>query len=115
MKRAAYFVVDYYFIARRVLVSSMSYLDQARHFIWAQTYYKCYQQATLEQAFGRVCATKNNFLISQPKLLLWVLKRTVSLRRSFEHPKHKLKLMGKNTLQYISMNVIYEYYSRRSF
>ena len=35
--------------------------------------------------------------------MLWVLKRTVSLRRffwshldgSFEHPKHMLKLMGK--------------------
>ena len=27
--------------------------------------------------------------------MLWVLKRTFSMRRSFEHPKHKLKLMGK--------------------
>ena len=34
-----------------VLVSNMSYLDQTRHFIWAQTYYKCYQQTTLEQDF----------------------------------------------------------------
>ena len=37
------------------------------------------------------------FLISQPKHLLWVLKRTVS---SYEHPKHMFKFMGKeiNTL-----------------
>ena len=27
--------------------------------------------------------------------MLWVLKRTVSMRCSFEHPKHMLKLMGK--------------------
>ena len=26
--------------------------------------------------------------------MLWVLKRTVSMRRFFDHPKHTLKLMG---------------------
>ena len=36
-----------------------------------------------------------NFLISQPKHMLWVLKRTISVRRFFEHPKHALKLMSK--------------------
>ena len=29
------------------------------------------------------CAIKNNFLISLPKHMLWVLKRTVSMRRFF--------------------------------
>ena len=39
---------------------------------------------------------KLHFLISQPKHMLWVLKRTVSMRRFFfEHPKHMLKLTGK--------------------
>ena len=42
----------------------------------------------------RVC-----FLFYQPKQMLWVLKRTVSMRRywegSFEHPKYMYKLMGK--------------------
>ena len=38
---------------------------------------------------------KNNFLISQPKYMLWILKRTVSMRGSFEHPEHMLKIMGK--------------------
>ena len=33
------------------------------------------------------------FLISQPKHILWVLKR-ISLG-SFEHPKYMFKLMGK--------------------
>ena len=33
------------------------------------------------------------FFISHPKHMLWVLKRTVSMRW-FEHPKHMLKLMG---------------------
>ena len=27
--------------------------------------------------------------------MLWVLKTTVSMRRSFEHPKHMLKIKGK--------------------
>ena len=35
---------------------------------------------------------KTNFLISQPKHMLWVLKRPVSMRRFFEHPKHMLKI-----------------------
>ena len=38
---------------------------------------------------------KFNFLIYKPKYMLWVLKRTVSMRGSFEHPKHMLQLMGK--------------------
>ena len=33
------------------------------------------------------------FLISQPKHMLWVLKRTGD--GSFEHPKHMFKLIGK--------------------
>ena len=34
---------------------------------------------------------KINFLISQPKHMLWVFNETVS----FDHPKHMLKLVGK--------------------
>ena len=34
------------------------------------------------------------FLISQPKHMLWVLKRTASRDSSFEHPKHMYELMG---------------------
>ena len=34
------------------------------------------------------------FVISQPKHMLWVLKRTVSLR----HPKHMFKLMDKKII-----------------
>ena len=34
----------------------------------------------------------------QPKHMLWVLQRTVSLRRFFEHPKHMLKPTGKKIL-----------------
>ena len=33
--------------------------------------------------------------------MLWVLKRTVSMRRFFEHPKHILKLMDKKLLTII--------------
>ena len=35
------------------------------------------------------------FLISQPKHMLWVLKRTVSMRQSFEHAKHMFRLKDK--------------------
>ena len=38
---------------------------------------------------------KNNLLVSQEKHLLWVLKRTVSMRRFFWAPKTYVKLMGK--------------------
>ena len=34
------------------------------------------------------------FLISQPKHMLWVLKRTISMRWFFWAPKHMFKLMG---------------------
>ena len=37
---------------------------------------------------------KINFLISQPKHMLWVLKRTVSMRRFFEAPKTHVKTDG---------------------
>ena len=38
---------------------------------------------------------KNNFLISQPKHMLWVLKRTVSMRRFFWAPKTFAYNIGK--------------------
>ena len=43
--------------------------------------------------------SKNNFLISQPKHMLWVLKRTISYS-SLEHPKHMLnRWVRKNYTQ----------------
>ena len=44
------------------------------------------------------CATENYYPISQPKHMLWVLKRTVSTRRSFEHPKYMFKLIDKKII-----------------
>ena len=41
---------------------------------------------------------KINF--SQPKHMLWVLKRTVSWRRFLEHPKHMFKLMVKKIITF---------------
>ena len=37
---------------------------------------------------------KYNFLISQPKHMLWVLKRTVSMRQFFRAPKTYAKKYG---------------------
>ena len=39
---------------------------------------------------------ENYFLTSQPKHMLWVLKRTISMNGSFEHPKHMFELMDKD-------------------
>ena len=50
-----------------------------------------------EQAWSLVKSEyqKNIFLISQPKHMLWVLKRTVNDDGSFEYLKHMFKLMVK--------------------
>ena len=45
-----------------------------------------YQSFSLEQT--------NIFLISQPKHMFWVLKRTVSMRRFFWAPKTYVKIDG---------------------
>ena len=37
---------------------------------------------------------KNDYLISQPKHMLWVLEPS-QWDGSFKHPKHMLKIMGK--------------------
>ena len=49
---------------------------------------------------------KFNFLISKPKHMLWVLKRTVSMRRFFWAPKHMLRLMGKEILTSLSSKIL---------
>ena len=41
---------------------------------------------------------ENNFLISQPKHMLWVLKRTVSMRLFFWAPKTYAKNYGKGNM-----------------
>ena len=44
--------------------------------------------AVLKCASPQGCIIKNHLLISQPKHMVWVLKRTVPMRRvSFEHSK----------------------------
>ena len=43
----------------------------------------------------RVHTRKLFFFIPQPKHMLWVLKRTVSMRRFFLAPKNMFKLMHK--------------------
>ena len=50
---------------------------------------------------------KNNFLISQQKHMLWVLRRTVSMKRSFEHPKHMLKLMGEKIFTILRYKILF--------
>ena len=42
---------------------------------------------------------KNIFLILQANIMMWVLKRTVSVRRFFEYPHHMFSLRNKKILQ----------------
>ena len=45
------------------------------------------------------------FFISHPKHRFWVLKRTVSVRRSFEHPKHVLIGRLEKKLQFYAHKI----------
>ena len=38
--------------------------------------------------------------------MLWVLKRTVSMRRFFKHPKHMLKMMGKKIITILHAKIL---------
>ena len=61
----------------------------------ANLFYWCFdsswltEETTISKALGNILhffltsATENNFLISQPKHMLWTLKRIVSMRRFF--------------------------------
>ena len=56
----------------------------------------------------RVCnARKNDFLIFQSKHMLRVLKRTVSMRRFFEHRKHYTLIKGQEILTIFAQNFVY--------
>ena len=48
---------------------------------------------------------KINFLISQPKHMLWELKRTVSLRRFFWAPKTYVKTDGLENIYNFTLKI----------
>ena len=50
-------------------------------FVWLLALLK--QYLSVYRTLVKSADQKNNFLISQPKHMLWVLKRTVSMRRFF--------------------------------
>ena len=47
------------------------------------------------RAFVSIVYQVINFLISQPKHVLWVFKRSAAMRRFFKAPNYRLNLMGK--------------------
>ena len=53
---------------------------------------------TIYSTISYECVPKNNFLIPQPKLRLWVLKRNVSVRRFFCAPNIYVKMVGKKKI-----------------
>ena len=55
---------------------------------------------------AKECVMKIYLFHFQSKHMLWVLKRTVSMRRSFEDPNYILKLTGKKNVRILrSKNV----------
>ena len=52
------------------------------------------RKANVTEALVKSAYQKFNFLISKPKHMLWVLKRTVSMRRFFWAPKTFVKIDG---------------------
>ena len=61
----------------------------------AYLYAKGLPRPLVKSVYGKI-----TFLNSQPKHMLWVLKRTVSIRRSFEYPQHMLKHDGYENIQF---------------
>ena len=52
-----------------------------------------------------MCNPKINFLVSQPKHMLWVLKRTVTMRRFFYHPQKSAKTDGKENIYNFTLKI----------
>ena len=52
------------------------------------------RKANVTEALVKSAYQKFNFLISKPKHMLWVLKRTLSMRRFFWAPKTFVKTDG---------------------
>ena len=50
---------------------------------------------------------KNSLLISQPKHTLWYSKDPSQWDSSFEHPKHKFKLMGKKIFTILRSKIVF--------
>ena len=77
-----------------------NYFNPLLGFISTKTYVEGNMKNFLNETV--LMSTQNICLKSLPKHMLWILKRTVSSRRSFEHPKQKLKLMDNLTTVYHS-------------
>ena len=55
----------------------------------------------MDRTLVKSAERKFNFLISQPKHMLWLLKRTISMRQFFWAQKHMLKLTGKKIFTFL--------------
>ena len=50
---------------------------------------------------------KYNFIVSQPKHMLWVLKRTVSMKRFLWAPKTYVKTDGKDNIYNFMLKILF--------
>ena len=49
-----------------------------------------------------------NRLIFQPKHMLWILKKTVGMRRFFQASNYNLNLMSLTKIQFYALNCVYQ-------
>ena len=78
------------FIASEKALLKMENLQNVK----IKRYSKAWQLIHFYRPPDKTVYLKINFLISQLKHMLWVLKRTVSMRRSFWAPKANVKTDG---------------------
>ena len=57
----------------------------------------------LSRPLNQACNEKLSYF--QPKHMVWVCKRIVSIDRSFQHPKQMLKLMAKKIFSNITLQI----------
>ena len=87
----------YYYSCRQVYYNSKAYAGKVSN-VMIEPY--CTQRGKLKPL---VKSVPENFLFSQPKHMLWILKKNV-WDGSFKHPKHMLKLMGKKIFTILRSN-----------
>ena len=96
-----------YFSIKHTLWINKRTISMRRFFWTTKTYVKTHGQEIIKNFRLKYVSNpmsglhQNFFLISQAKHMLWVLKRTVLMRRFFEHQKHNMfNLMGKKISQF---------------
>ena len=81
--------------------------EYPQHMFWLRNEKTNFQLRTLTwvpefRPTDKIAKVKMSLIISQPKHMLWVLKRQL-----FEHPKHMLKLLDKSKTTSLRSKVLH--------